>query len=91
MGYVNIGFGNIINSDKIISVVSYDSSPIKRLLRTSQESGKVIDATQGRKTRSLIITDTGFVVVSALQPETIMSRLKGDNTEVIRGEEDEQG
>lgn len=89
MSYVNIGFGNIINSDKIISVVSYDSNPIKRLLRNSQECGKVIDATQGRKTRALIITDTGFIVVSALQPETIMARLKGDNSEAMRGEDDE--
>ena len=61
MSFVNMGYGNIINSDKIVAMVSYDSAPAKRLLQNSKECGKVIDATQGRRTRALIITDTGYV------------------------------
>ncbi len=76
MAFVNMGFGNIINTDKILAIVSPDSAPSKRLLQTSRECGKLIDATQGRRTRSIVITETGYIVLSALQPETIASRVK---------------
>lgn len=76
MSFVNMGFGNIINSDKIVAVISPDSAPSKRLLQSAKEGGKVIDATQGRRTRALIVTDSGFLVLSALQPETIAGRIK---------------
>ena len=89
MSFVNMGYGNIINSDKIVAMVSYDSAPAKRLLQNSRECGKVIDATQGRRTRALIITDTGYVVQSALQPETISGRIRDNYSEYQRGEEDE--
>ena len=91
MSFVNMGFGNIINSNKIVAVISPDSAPSKRLLQNYKECGKVIDATQGRRTRSLIVTDTGYLVLSALQPETIAGRIReADDTEIYRGEEDEQ-
>ena len=90
MSFVNMGFGNIINSDKIVAVISPDSAPSKRLLQNSKECGKVIDATQGRRTRALIVTDSGFLVLSALQPETIAGRIKDlYDSEPEKGENDE--
>ncbi len=94
MSFVNMGFGNIVNSDRIVAMISPDSAPAKRLLQNSRESGKVIDGTQGRRTRALIITDTGYLVLSALQPETVAARARGSEAAVNditdRGEEDEQ-
>ena len=90
MSFVNMGFGNIINSDKIVAVISPDSAPSKRLLQNSKECGKVIDATQGRRTRALIVTDSGYLVLSALQPETIAGRIRDlYDSEPGKGEEDE--
>ncbi|MGN0375109.1 MAG: DUF370 domain-containing protein [Butyrivibrio sp.] len=89
MCFVNIGFGNIINCDKIVTVISPDSAPSKRLLQNSRECGKVIDATQGRRTRAFIVTDTGYLVLSALQPETIAGRIRGNKDTETGGEEDE--
>ncbi len=77
MGFINIGFGNIINDDRIVAIVSPDSAPSKRLLQSSRDEGRIIDATQGRRTRAIIVTDTGSVVLSALQPETIAARAAG--------------
>lgn len=77
MGFINIGFGNIINDTRIVAIVSPDSAPSKRLLQSSRDEGRIIDATQGRRTRAIIVTDTGNVVLSALQPETIASRAGG--------------
>lgn len=71
---INIGYGNMINSDKIVSVVSVDSAPIKRLVAAARDEGRAIDATQGRKTQGVIITDSQYVVLSALVPETIAAR-----------------
>lgn len=95
MSFVNIGFGNIVNTDKIVAAISPDSAPSKRLLQNSRDCGKVIDATQGRRTRAMIITDTGYLVLSSLQPDTIAGRMKtgmqgGNIEQIIRGEEDEQ-
>lgn len=72
---VNIGFGNIVSASKIVAIVAPDSAPIKRLKEDAQKRGKLIDATQGRKTRSVIITDSDHVILSALQVETITQRL----------------
>ncbi len=73
--FINIGYGNVINSDKIVSVISPDSAPIKRLVQKAKEDGISVDATQGRRTRSVIITDSGHVILSALIPETIAERV----------------
>ena len=75
--FVNIGFGNVVNADRIVAVVSPDSAPIKRLIQSARESGRIIDATQGRKTKGVIVTDSGVLVLSALLPETIASRCEG--------------
>ncbi len=91
MGFVNIGFGNVINDDKIITIVSPDSAPVKRLLQNAREENTVIDATQGRRTRAIIMTDAGYLVLSALLPETIAGRTRIKGCEQAGGgESDEQ-
>ncbi|MBR5637852.1 MAG: DUF370 domain-containing protein [Pseudobutyrivibrio sp.] len=74
MAFVNIGFGNIINSKKIVSMITSDSAPAKRIISGAKESGTIIDATQGRRTRCVIICDQ-HVVLSALMPDTISNRI----------------
>ena len=74
MAFINIGFGNIINTDKVVSIVTPDSAPAKRLVQRAKEEGNIIDATQGRRTRGIIITD--HIVLSALLPDTIATRSK---------------
>lgn len=74
MQLVNIGFGNEVNIDKIVAIVSPEAAPIKRIIQTAKDSGKAIDATCGRKTRSVIICDSGHVILSALQPETVAGK-----------------
>lgn len=79
-GLLNVGFGNMINSMKLVAVINPDSAPAKRLVQTSRDEGKVIDATQGRRTRAVLIMDDGHVVLSALQPETLANRYRGRET-----------
>lgn len=64
---INIGFGNVVNSDKVVAVVSPDAAPIKRLVQRAKEAGSIIDATQGRRTKAVIITEEDHIVLSALQ------------------------
>lgn len=71
---INIGFGNAVLSNRVVAIVTPDSSPMKRLKDEAKERGKLIDATQGRKTRSIIITDSDHVILSAIQAETITQR-----------------
>ncbi|MDY3248950.1 MAG: DUF370 domain-containing protein [Candidatus Choladocola sp.] len=71
---VNIGFGNLINSQKVIAVVNPDAAPIKRLVQNARELQKVVDATQGRRTKSVIIMETEQIILSAMQPDTIAKR-----------------
>jgi regulator of extracellular matrix RemA (YlzA/DUF370 family) len=75
---VNIGFGNIIAANRVIAVVSPESAPIKRIIQESRERGMLIDATYGRRTRAVIITDSDHVVLSAIQPETVSHRLEDE-------------
>ncbi|PHV71797.1 hypothetical protein CS063_04370 [Sporanaerobium hydrogeniformans] len=73
--FINIGYGNIVSTDRIVAIVAAESAPIKRLINKAKENSELIDATQGRKTRGVIITDNHQVILSALQPETMASRL----------------
>lgn len=73
--FINIGYGNIVSADRIVAIVAAESAPIKRLIAKAKETSNLIDATQGRKTRGVIITDNDKVILSALQPETMASRL----------------
>lgn len=72
---INIGFGNIVSANRIVSIVSPDSAPIKRIIQEARERGVLIDATYGRRTRAVIITDSDHVILSAVQPETVAHRL----------------
>lgn len=74
MAFINIGFGNIINSKKVVSMITSDSAPAKRIIASAKEKGNIIDATQGRRTRCVIICDS-HVVLSALMPDTISNRI----------------
>lgn len=78
MKLINIGFGNMISSSRLISIVSPESAPIKRIISESKEKGMLIDATYGRKTRAVAIMDSGHVVLSALALETISNRADGE-------------
>ena len=73
-GFINIGYGNIISADRIISIISPGAAPIKRLVNEAKDKSLLIDATAGRKTRAIIIMDTGHIVLSAVQPETVVVR-----------------
>ena len=81
MKLINIGFGNMVSCERIVSVVSPDSAPIKRMISDSKERGTLIDATQGRRTRAVIITDSGHVILTYLLTETIAGRVSGENEE----------
>jgi regulator of extracellular matrix RemA (YlzA/DUF370 family) len=83
---VNIGFGNIVSANRIVAIVSPDSAPIKRIITEARDRGVLIDATYGRRTRAVIITDSDHVVLSAVQPETVANRL---NREAVVVEDDE--
>ena len=75
MKFVNIGFGNIVISSRIISVISPESAPVKRIIKEAEERNKLINATFGRRTRAVVITDSDHVILSALQPETLSARI----------------
>ncbi|WP_425807148.1 extracellular matrix/biofilm regulator RemA [Desulfitobacterium sp. Sab5] len=72
---INIGFGNIVSANRIISIVSPESAPIKRIIQEARDGGMLIDATYGRRTRAVIICDSQHVILSAVQPETVAHRL----------------
>lgn len=71
---INIGFGNIVSANRVIAIISPESSPIKRMIQEAREKGLLIDATYGRRTRAVLVTDSGHVVLSPVQPETIAHR-----------------
>ncbi len=71
---INIGFGNIVAANRVIAIVSPESAPIKRLIHDAKEKGQLIDSTYGRKTRSVIVTDSNHIILSAIQPETVAHR-----------------
>ncbi|NLN83681.1 MAG: DUF370 domain-containing protein [Firmicutes bacterium] len=71
---INIGFGNFVASGRIISIVSPEANPIKRIVQEAKEKGIIVDATHGRRTRSVIVADSGHIILSAVQPETIAAR-----------------
>lgn len=74
---VNIGFGNVVASDRVVAVVTPGSAPVKRLKDHARKTGKLVDATQGRRTRAVIVTDSDHIVLSAIAAETITQRLEG--------------
>jgi len=74
---LNIGFGNVVATNRIVAIVACNSAPLKRLKDEAKKQGRLIDATEGRRTRAIIITDSNHIILSALQPETLTQRLVG--------------
>lgn len=85
MQFINIGYGNIIAANRIISIITPGAAPTKRMIQEAKKNMLVIDATTGRKTRAVIVMDTGHIILSAVQPETVISRL--DKDDIIKEEE----
>lgn len=81
MKFINIGFGNMVASDRIVALANPDSAPIKRLIQDSKDDGRAIDVTCGRRTRAVIITDSEHVILSAIQTETIANRLENSDSD----------
>jgi len=81
MKLLNIGFGNMINAEKIVAVLVPDSAPVKRIVSEAREGGRLMDATAGRRTRAVMVMDGGHVILSAVQPETIAGRMHSDTEE----------
>lgn len=86
MKLLNIGFGNVVSANRVVAIVSPESAPIKRIIQEARENNVLIDATYGRKTRAVIITDSGHIILSAVQPETVAGRLNGKNEEIEENE-----
>ena len=89
MKLINIGFGNMINAQRLVAIVSPDSAPIKRLIQECKERGTLIDATQGRRTRDVIIMDSDHVILTYLQCETVANRLDSEHGDIMEDNDDE--
>ena len=83
---INIGFGNVVAANRIIAIISPESAPIKRIIQEARDRGLLIDATYGRRTRAVLIMDSGHVILSAIQPETVAGRMSGKNESDAGGE-----
>ncbi len=90
MKLINVGFGNIVLAERIIAMVSPESAPIKRMIAEAREKGTLIDATYGRRTRSVIITDSEHIILSALQTETVAGRLTKEDDNILEADELEE-
>ena len=90
MQLVNIGFGNIVSAERIVAIVSPESAPIKRMVQEAKDNKTAVDATCGRRTRAVIITDSGHIILSAVQPETVAGRLDKDITSESAQLQDEE-
>ncbi len=86
MRFINIGFNNMVSAQRVVALISPDSAPAKRLVQDARDTGRAVDCTSGRRTRALIITDSEHVILSAIQTETIASRLSGEDA----GEADDE-
>jgi len=89
MKLVNIGFGNMVSADRMIAIVSPESAPIKRIIQEAKENGMLIDATHGRRTRAVIITDSDHIILTYLQSETVANRMIDENAVDDEEEDDE--
>ena len=89
MKLINIGFGNMVSANRLIAIVSPESAPIKRIVQEARDTGSLIDATYGRRTRAVIIMDSDHIILSAVQPETVANRLDSSNEDLEEELEDE--
>ena len=90
MRLLNIGFGNMVSEERVVSILSSDSSPIRRMMQQARDEGRLIDATNGRKCRTVLVIDSGHVVLSGLPPETVAQRAAGENSEAGGAAADEE-
>lgn len=90
MKLINIGFGNMVSANRLVAIVSPESAPIKRIVQDAKERGSLIDATYGRRTRAVIVTDSDHVILSAVQPETVANRLNDHDDDVDEEMEDDE-
>ncbi len=81
MKLINIGFGNMVSANRLIAIVSPESAPIKRIIHDAEDKGRLINATYGRRTRAVLVTDSDHVILSSIQPETVANRLKDEDLE----------
>ena len=88
---INIGFGNIVSANRIVSIVSPESAPIKRIIQDARDRGFLIDATYGRRTRAVVVMDSGHIILSAVQPETVANRAAGQESKTPAEEEQTHG
>ena len=89
MKLINIGFGNMVSANRLVAIVSPESAPIKRIMQDAKERGTLIDATYGRRTRAVIVTDSDHVILSAVQPETVANRLNDRDDDLTEEELEE--
>ena len=89
MKLINIGFGNMISAERLVAIVSPESAPTKRIIQDAKERGTLIDATHGRRTRAVIITDSDHIVLTYLQSETVANRIEEENNDISGLEEEE--
>ena len=88
---INIGFGNAVNSDKLVAAVSPEAGPVKRLVTHARQEGRIIDATQGRKTKAVLVLEDDSIMLSALQPDTVMRRFnQAFDRQAVSSWEDEE-
>ena len=87
MKLLNIGFGNMVSTQRLIAIVSPESAPIKRLIQDARDRGNLIDATYGRRTRAVLVMDNDYIILSAIQPETVANRLNDRDAESEEGED----
>lgn len=85
-GLINIGYGNVVNRDKVVAIISPEAAPIKRMVQNAKDEGRAIDATCGRRTRAVLVTESNHLILSALMPETIANRYQEKEW---KGEDDE--
>ena len=83
MKLINIGFGNMVNSSRVVAIVSPESAPVKRIIQEARDGRVLVDATYGRRTRAVIITDSDHVILSSLQPETVANRIDDSGLEGV--------
>ena len=88
MKLINIGFGNMVSASRLVAIVSPESAPIKRIIQEAKEQGNLIDATHGRRTRAVIITDSDHIILTYLQAETVANRIEEEDNELDAFEED---
>ena len=90
MKLINIGYGNMVSAGRVVAIVSPESAPIKRMIQDARDGGNLIDATYGRRTQAVIIADSGHIILSAIQPETVSNRIIGASDAPIQAEEMEE-